>query len=244
MALYTPPTTTAINNTKPMNRAQFLQNIPLFEGLTAAQTHAISADLVKRQFAQGDIIFREGDPGEVLYIVHTGRVRIFVSGSHSETSVILFGKAGDIFGELAIVDGLPRSASAAAVEEAVVYTLERHTFRNHMRHYPQLALNFMKLLSVRVRYNTHKVNSLASMSVPSRLARQLLTLAQDYGRVHPDGVLIHSHLTQTELASLIGATRESTNKALATFRRQELIGWHEGQIVILDPEALRAKVQE
>ena len=230
--------------TKPMNRAQFLQHIPLFEGLTAAQTDAVAADLVKRHFAQGEIIFREGDPGEVLYVVQKGRVRIFVSGSHTETSVILFGRAGDIFGELAIVDGLPRSASATAVEDTIVYTLERHAFRAHMRHYPQLALNFMKLLSVRVRYNTHKVNTLASMSVPSRLARLLLALAQDYGRVHPAGVLIHSHLTQTELASLIGATRESINKALAALRRDELIALEEGYIVILDAEALRGRVTE
>ena len=242
MALY--PPTPIPTMPKPMNRAQFLQNIPLFEELTAAQTQSVAADLVERHFAQGDIIFREGDPGEVLYLVQKGRVRIFVSGSHTETSVILFGRAGDIFGELAIVDGLPRSASATAVEDTVVYTLERHAFRAHMRHYPQLALNFMKLLSVRVRYNTHKVNSLASMSVPARLARLLLTLAQDYGRIHPQGVLIHSQLNQTELASLIGATRESTNKALATLRREELIALEEGQIIILDPEALRRQVRE
>ncbi|MBK8429949.1 MAG: winged helix-turn-helix domain-containing protein [Chloroflexi bacterium] len=82
------------------------------------------------------------------------------------------------------------------------------------------------------------------MSVPARLARLLLTLAQDYGRIHPQGVLIHSQLNQTELASLIGATRESTNKALATLRREELIALEEGQIIILDPEALRRQVRE
>lgn len=239
------PHTPAMQFTKAMlQRTKFLQAIPLFDDLTASQIERIAQDLMERHFGQGDIIFREGDPGEVLYVVQSGRVRIFVSGSNTETSVILFGRPGDIFGELAIVDGLPRSASATAVEETIVYTLARDAFRAHMRHAPQLALNFMKLLSVRVRYNTHKVNSLASMSVAGRLARLLLTLAQDYGRVHPQGVLINSHLNQTELASLIGATRESTNKALSTLRRDEFIAQEGGQIIILDPEALRRQVSE
>lgn len=223
---------------------QFLQSIPLFDQLSTAALRELEQSIIKRKVAQSEILFREGDPGEVLYIVKAGQVRIYVSGSHTETSVILFGRPGDIFGELAIVDGLPRSASATALEDTIVYTLERTTFRTLMRRYPQLALNFMQLLSVRVRYNTRKVNSLASMSISSRLARMLLTLAQDYGKVHEDGVLINSSLNQTELASLIGATRESTNKTLSLFRKDGLIRKETGYIIILDPEALRGRVVE
>lgn len=225
-----------------IHQQQFLQSIPLFEDLSVKALHAIESNVVKRRFAQGDVIFREGDPGEVLYIVKYGQVRIYVSGGSYETSVILFGRPGDIFGELAIVDGLPRSASATAIQDTLVYTVERHDFRTLMRRYPQLALNFMKLLSVRVRYNTRKVNSLASMSVPSRLARMLLTLAQDYGEVYDNGVLINTSLNQTELASLIGATRESTNKALSIFRKDDLIRKEGSHIVVIDPEALRDRV--
>lgn len=220
---------------------QFLKSIPLFESLSNRAMHTIEQNITKRRFAQGEVIFREGDPGEVLYIVRFGQVRIYVSGSNYETSVILLLRPGDIFGELAIVDGLPRSASATALKDTIVFTIQRHTFRAMMRQHPQLALNFMKLLSVRVRYSTRKVNSLASMSVSSRLARLLLALAQDCGQVYQEGVLLNTSLNQTELASLIGATRESTNKALSIFRKEDLIRKENGHIVIVDPEALRSR---
>ncbi len=223
----------------------FLHDVPLFEGLTGSELGLITEDMTKRRFRAGDKIFEEGDPGEVLYLIESGQVRIYVHGSGKglETSVFLCGRPGEIFGELAIVDGLPRSASATAMENTIVHTLSREAFQRHMRRAPQLALNFMKLLSVRVRYNTKQVKSLALTSVSSRLARLLLKLAQDYGVVETAGVRINTNLKQTDLASLIGATRESTNKVLSIFRREDLIRKDDGDIVVLDPELLRRKVQ-
>ena len=235
-----------IDQTQPMNRPlMFFKEVPLFEGLSDHDLNIVTPDMTKRQFQAGDKIFLEGDPGEVLYLVKSGQVRIYVHGTGTgiETSVFLCGRPGEIFGELAIVDGLPRSATATAMEDTIVYTLSRDAFQRHMRRVPQLALNFMKLLSVRVRYNTKQVKSLALMTVSSRLARLLLKLAQDYGEVQTDGVRINTNLKQADLASLIGATRESTNKVLRIFRKEELIGNDDGDIVVFDPEALRQKVQ-
>lgn len=156
--------------------------------------------------------------------------------------MILFGRPGDIFGELAVIDGLPRSATAVALEDTLLYTIGREQFRHQMRRCPQLALNFMKELTRRVRYNTRQVDALASLPVPQRLARKLLELAQDYGQACDDGVLIDMTLTQSHLASLIGATRESTNKSLRDFRAQGWIQSEQSRITVLDPEALRAQV--
>ena len=234
------------DQTQPMNPSVlFFRSVPLFEDLSEHDLTTVVPDMTKRRFRAGDKIFREGDPGEVLYLVQSGQVRIYVHGTGTgiETSVFLCGRPGEIFGELAIVDGLPRSATATAMEETVVYTLSREAFQRHMRRVPQLALNFMKLLSVRVRYNTKQVKSLALMTVSSRLARLLLKLAQDYGVVQTAGVRINTNLKQSDLASLIGATRESTNKVLRIFRKEELICNDEGDIVVLDPEALRQKVK-
>lgn len=229
-------------NTSP----KFIRQIPLFQHLTEPQLFDIAKDLVKRRVRRGEYLFREGDPGEVLYILSAGQVRIYVHGlkNSNETSVILLGRPGDIFGELAIVDGLPRSAGAVAHTDTIVYTIDRLSFRTHMRRYPTLSLNFMQLLSGKVRRSTKQVNSMASMSVSSRLARLLLTLAQDYGQVVEDGVAITTKLNQTDLASLIGATRESTNKALSIFRRRDLIGRHSGRLVIRDPQLLRELVTQ
>lgn len=228
-----------------MKMANFLQQTPLFTGIPQSKLDIIAKDMVKRRFRQGEIIFREGDPGRVLYLIHFGQVRVFVNGlDGSETSVILFGRPGDIFGELAVIDGLPRSATAVALHDTTLYIMRREQFRDHMRRFPQLSLNFMKELSRKVRYNTRQVDSLASLPVPQRLARKLMELAQDYGQVQGNGVFIDMLLTQGNLASLIGATRESTNKSLRDFRKQEWIHLNRGYITILDPDALRAQVSE
>jgi CRP/FNR family transcriptional regulator/CRP/FNR family cyclic AMP-dependent transcriptional regulator len=222
---------------------EFLAQTQLFSDLDRVALQQLAHDVVVRQFGQGDIIFREGDPGRVLYLVYSGQVRIFINGlSGTETSVILFGRPGDMFGELAVIDGLPRSATAVAMEDTVLYTMDREVFREQMRRCPQLALNFMKVLSNRVRHNTQQIDTLATLPVPQRLARKLMELAQDYGRVESDGVSIHMTLTQGQLASLIGATRESTNKSLRDFKQREWIQMKNGRIIILDPDALREQV--
>ena len=159
-------------------RIQFLKQTPLFADIAAAPLQTIAQKIVPRYFQQGDIIFHEGDPGLFLYLVQSGQVRIFVNGQDgSETSVILFGKPGDIFGELAVIDGLTRSASAVALGATVLYTMSREDFREQMRRYPQLALNFMKVLSLRMRYNTRQMEGLVTLDVPKRLAHKLMELA-------------------------------------------------------------------
>ncbi|MCL4264301.1 MAG: Crp/Fnr family transcriptional regulator [Anaerolineae bacterium] len=226
-----------------MDTLDFLQHTDLFGGVPVTVLKRIMDDVVERPFAQGDIIFRQGDPGRVLYLVKSGQVRIFINGlDGTETSVILLGRPGNIFGELAIIDGLPRSATAVAMEATMLLTINREAFRGHMRQNPQLALNFMQELSSKVRHNTRNIDTLTTLPVPQRLARQLMEMAQNYGRATTDGVFINTTLTQGQLATLIGATRESTNKALRDFRQREWILMENGRITILDPDALRAEI--
>lgn len=225
-----------------MNMTDFLKSTVLFTGLSDVVLKRISQDVIERHYAQAEIIFREGDPGRVLYLVKSGQVRIFIHGlDGTETSVILLGRPGNIFGELAVIDGLPRSATAVAMEPTILYTINRESFRDHMRQNPLLAFNFMQELSSKVRHNTRQIDTLTSLPVPQRLARKLMELAQDYGHVESQGVYINSTLTQGQLASLIGATRESTNKALREFRLRDWILMDHGRITILDPDALRAQ---
>ena len=227
-----------------MNAINFLKKATLFQGLSDLVLETIAADFTRREFKAGKAIFFQGDPGQMLYLVESGQVRIFVNGFNGqETSVVLYGRPGEIFGELAIIDGLPRSASAVAVMDTVVHTLSRERFQDFMRRWPQLALNFMQTLTKKVRYNTKQVDSLASMDVARRLARKLLELGQNYGTAEAQGVRLNTALTQSDLASLIGATRESTNKFLRQFRDNGLISLTNGQtIIIRDAEALRTLV--
>ena len=226
-----------------MSQIEFLRKTPLFADLNTADLEIIAADIIPRTFQQGEVIFHEGDPGQTLYLIQSGQVRIFVSGlDGSETSVILFGRPGEIFGELAITDGLPRSATAVALGNTTLYTMSRENFRQHTLHYPQLALNFMKVLSSRVRSSTLQLDTFASLDVSQRLARKLLPMAQDYGKAEADGVAITVRLTQSDLSSPVGATRESINKTVRDFRQKGWVDMEQGRITILDAEALKAQV--
>jgi CRP/FNR family transcriptional regulator/CRP/FNR family cyclic AMP-dependent transcriptional regulator len=223
--------------------SEFLRQMPLFVGLSDTELESVARDFVTRQFRQGETIFLQGDAGQLLYLIRSGRVRVFVMGEEGqETSVILYGP-GDVFGELAVIDEMPRSASVVAMEDTVVLTLTRDQLREHMRREPLLALNFLKALSARLRYSTQQVETLTFLDVPARLARRLLQLAHEYGVAEEGGVRINSPLTQSDLASLIGATRESINKAMGAFRRRGLVNTAQGYIVIVDPDALREEVR-
>lgn len=223
-----------------MKMYQFLQQTQLFNELNTRQLEKIAPHIIVRQYMPQDLIFFQGDPGDKLYLIQSGQVRIFINGlDGSETSVILCGRPGEVFGELAVIDGLTRSASAVAMTETVLYTISRDRFRQIMQENPQIALNFMKILSKKVRYNTHQVDSLASLDISRRLARKLLELGQDYGTAETNGVRISTPLTQSNLASLIVATRESINKVMRTFREQGLIETEGRHIILCDVAALR-----
>ncbi len=221
-------------------RTTFLKKIPLFAELHEAELQIVARELSWVQFKKGDAIFYEGDPGLTLYIVESGNVRIYVHCADGQETSVSVCTSGDIFGELAVIDGLPRSASAIAMEDSVVLGLNREQFRDYTRRFPQLALNFLKTLSVRVRSSTRQMDALSALRVPGRLARKLLELAQAHGVAEADGVRIPLALTQSDLASMIGTTRESINKTLGTFKKQGLIRMQAGWIIIVDPEALRA----
>ena len=225
--------------TQARHMTDFLKYSTFFAGLADSDLAALGRDFTRRQFAQGEMIFQQDDPGQVLYVVESGQVRIFVENEAGQETSVTFCGPGDVFGELAVIDEYPRSASAEAMQATVLHILTRERFREHLRRAPQLGLNFMRALSVRVRYSTQQMESLAVLDVPKRLARKLLELAQQHGVVEPEGVRIRLTLTQSDLASIVGATRESANKALGNFRRQGLILLQQGSITILDPEGLR-----
>jgi len=222
------------------DRTEFLKQLPLFANLPEAELVTLAQDFTARRFQHGETIFFQGDPGQALYLIESGRVRIYVQDDSGQESSVIYYSAGDMFGELAAIDGLPRSASAIAADEIIVLVLSRDRLRAHLLASPQLAYNFMQALAVRVRYSTRQVGSLTLLDVPSRLARKLLELAHSHGRVEANGVRIAMPLTQSDLASLIGATRESTNKALGNFKRSGIISMEQNHVTIIDPEALRA----
>jgi CRP/FNR family transcriptional regulator/CRP/FNR family cyclic AMP-dependent transcriptional regulator len=222
------------------DRLTALKQASFFAELTEPELSTLAQDLIAREFQQGELIFNQGDQGRVLYLIAEGRVRIFVQGEEGqEKSVILYGP-GDVFGDLSAIDERPRSASALAVTDTTLLMLSRENLHKHLRKIPQLALNFIKVLSVRLRYSTEQVYDLSFLDVPGRLARRLLELAERHGVVEPSGgTRINFPLNQSDLAYLVGTTRESINKTMGSFRRQNFIRTQQNYVIILDTNGLQ-----
>ncbi len=220
---------------------ELLRRASLFAGLDDAALASLAGHLRRRAFRRDTMIFHKDQAGDALYIVESGRVRLFVPAEGGEELTVDIAGPGEVFGELALLDGRPRSASAEAVEDAVAYTIDRETFKQALATTPGLAAALIELLSARLRHVTAYAESLAFMDVHSRVARALLELADRYG-VSGDGIEIDLDLTQAELATMVGATRERVNRALAVFRSQGLVELRGRKIVLRDPARLKERV--
>jgi len=226
-----------------MSSVSMLRNVLFFGGLSDEELAALAESVGKRTFARGMIIFHKGVVGRSLYIIESGRVRIFLlSESGQELSLNIYGP-GDVFGELALLDGLPRSAGAVTMEKTVTLTLHRDDFLRHIEAQPRMAWSIMEVLSKRLRYTTEYAESLAFLDVCGRVAARLLELGDRYGLQTEDGIVIELRLTQAELATWVAATREFVNKALGIFRDQGLLEIDGQRITILNRPGLQRRVR-
>jgi CRP-like cAMP-binding protein len=219
-----------------------LREVPIFASLSDQELQVLNDSVGKRTFAKGMIIFHKDSPGRSLYVIESGKVRIFIlSESGQEISVRIYG-CGDVFGELSMLDGLPRSAGAVAMDKTEVLTLHRDDFLALLERFPRIAPGIIATLSGRVRYTTKYAERLAFLDVYGRVAARLLELADCYGVDREEGREIDLRLTQSELASLVGTTRESVNKVLGTFRDEGLIRLDGQRINILHRRGLQRRI--
>lgn len=215
-----------------------LSRAPLFENLSTETRRSLADRCIRRAFAKGTALFHKDSADRTLYLIASGRVRIYLPGEGGREVTLNLCGPGEAIGELALLDGQPRSASAQALDDVVAYALRHEDFVRLLETSP-LAAAVIQVLTARLRHATDDTESLALLDVFGRLARRLLELAERYGR----GQEIDLELSQTDLASLVGATRETVNRALAAFRQQGLIDVRDHRIVILEPELLRRRIQ-
>lgn len=187
-----------------------LNKVSLFEGLPEADLKELSNLATVRSFPRNTIIISEGDNSDSMYVVLAGKVKVYLSDDEGKEIIINILKEGDYFGELALLDESPRSASVMTLGDCKFAVLSKHAFDECLKANPQIALQVIRGLSARLRYLTENVKSLALMDVYGRVARTLLEMAEDKGGVQ----VINQKLTQRDIASMVGASREMVSRIL------------------------------
>ncbi len=221
---------------------ELLQRVPFLAALEAADREALATAAKRRRFRRGEVIFHKDDPGESLFIIDEGSVRIYLPSPQGADLTLAVLGPGDFFGDLALLDGRPRSASAAAFPETETVALNRADFTSVIRSRPEAAMAVLAAVAERLRETNEMAGDLAFLDVGGRLAKKLLELAAARGVQRPEGILLELSLTQEELANMVGVTRESVNRQLALFRRLGVIGSQGRRFLIRDAEALRRRV--
>ncbi len=224
------------------NETTYLKQVPLFTGLAEEEIQDLMALAKRRTFRSGEVIFHRDDPGQVLYVIKEGKVKIcLISPDGQEISLAVLGK-GDCFGEFAIFDSLPRSADAVAMEKVECYTLQRSDFHNAVMKNPRIAIQIMEVLTKRLRNTDEMVEDLIFLDVPGRVAKKLLELAELHGVKVEDGMRIDVRLTQQELASMVGASRESVNKVMGYFTDKHFVSTDKHRITLHRITELKRRV--
>ena len=220
---------------------ELLQRVPFLAALTAADRQALAASAKRRRFGRGQPIFNKDDPGESLFIIEDGSVRIYLTSPEGADLTLAVLGGGDFFGDLALLDGAPRSASAMALQETetVTIVLDRADFTALLQSRPRAAMAVLATAAGRLREADEMAGDLAFLDVSGRVAKKLLELADAHGAQRPEGILLDLPLTQEGLANMVGVTRESVNRQLSRFRRQGLIGNEGRRFIIRDPDGLR-----
>jgi CRP/FNR family transcriptional regulator/CRP/FNR family cyclic AMP-dependent transcriptional regulator len=216
-----------------------LRHVALFRPVPDEQLHGLCALLRERHYRKGTIIFQEGDQGDSLYIICKGRVRIYLAGPDGREATVRVYRPYQTFGEFAVLDGAPRSANAAALEEVFVLSLYRAEFLGLLRANFDMVLHMFAQLTERARYTTDYSGQLAFLSRPGRIAATLLRLAGTESQGDGTGQL---DITQQELADFTNTTREWVNHILRDFADARLISVERRTITILDREGLRRRV--
>lgn len=225
------------------NAVQALQVVPFFANMPEDHAAELAKSLVPRRFSPSQVIFHLGDPGGLLYLISKGKVKISHTTTEGQEVVLAILGTGDFFGELALLDDSPRSATAIALEVTETWTLHREEFMHYLTDNPEFALHVLKTLARHIRRLNTQLADIFFLDLPGRLARTLLQLAEQYGTYTTEGTVINLSLTQTDLAEMTGATRVSVNKALGRFRRNGWIHVTGRTLTVRDRKALEGLIE-
>jgi CRP-like cAMP-binding protein len=207
---------------------------PLFGQLGTDAISRLASYAHSKSAAAGTTIFERGDPGNSLFAVCSGTVKISNRSTEGKDAVFNLIKAGEIFGEIAMLDGHPRTADALAITDCDLLVIDRRDFVPMVTQSPEIALKLIEILCARLRHTSEQVEDLMFLDLPSRLAKTLLSLAASPKAAQDRKISI----TQREIGQIIGMSRESTNKQLRIWEEKKWVRLNRGGVAVLDPDSL------
>ena len=220
-----------------------LGRAPLFEALDEDGARALRSRMTDVELGRGERLFAEGDEGDRLFVVLDGKIKLTRAAPDGRENLLSVVGPGEMFGELSLFDPRPRTASATAITDAHLVALAHDKLLIWLTGRPEVALHLLRALAQRLRRANDVMADLVFTDVPGRVAKQLLDLADRFGEQQPDGLHVNHDLTQEELAQLVGASRETVNKALADFVTRGWIHLSARSVVLLDTDRLRRRAR-
>ncbi len=217
---------------------EVVRRAPLFTALDEAAAISLRASMDSVKIAKGSILFKEGDDGEHLYVIIDGKLKLGTSSGDGRENLLSILGPGEMFGELSLFDPGPRTSTATAVTDAKLLSLSHEKVIPWLRQNPEVSLQLLTRLSQRLRRTNEAVGDLVFSDVPGRVAKALIDLGDRFGKTTPEGLLVNHDLTQEELAQLVGASRETVNKALADFAGRGWLKLDGRSVLIADVDRL------
>jgi len=222
---------------------EVLARAGLFQGVADEAAEALAGSLTYGDYTRGEAVFSEGEQGDTLFIVLSGKVKIGRRAADGRENMLSVMGPSDMFGELSLFDPGPRTATATVVTDARLASLAHASLRPWIKDRPEIAEQLLRVLARRLRRTNDALADLIFTDVPGRVAKALLELASRFGTPEGEGVRVHHDLTQEELAQLVGASRETVNKALADFAGRGWMRVESRAVTLLDRERLARRAR-
>lgn len=210
----------------------------MFAALDPEAAAALRTSMDEVRLQKGEVLFHEGEPGDRLYVVIEGKIKLGQTSADGRESLLAILGPSELLGELSLFDPGPRTATAAALTDTTLMGLGHQALRPWLAGRPEVAEALLKALAQRLRRTNEQMADLVFSDVPGRVAKTLLELGEKFGRPLPDGIHVTHDMTQEELAQLVGASRETVNKALADFAARGWIRLESRSVVLLEPGRL------
>jgi CRP/FNR family transcriptional regulator, cyclic AMP receptor protein len=223
-----------------IDKRKLLEQHPLFGRLAPEDLDGLLAYMRVARFPRRTVLFRKGDPGTNMMVVQRGRVKVCTHSEDGRELVLNLFSPGEVFGEIALLDGSERTADAVTLDDCELLVLERRDFMPFLQRHPDACMRLIGVLCQKLRQTSEFLEEALFLEGPSRLAKRLVHLAEAFGTPVAGGIRIDLQLSQQQLGSMVGMSRESMNKHLRQWRDEDLVRIEDGHYVITDLKALQA----